>query len=206
MLHTKVDKIFCINLDRRPDRWESVQKQFQKHGIKNVERFSAVDGNSIKVNNQINLLPGEIGCLLSHLEIVKKAKEQGLKNYLVLEDDVIFRDDFSKLYERFNKQIPEDWNMVYLGGNNVIDHPVKISENVFKIYNTYAIHAVIVKDTLYDYLIEMLPKMKKPVDVYFADLQKIFNCYCFNNPKLAWQNTGFSDIQMKEINYNFLKT
>ena len=41
------DKIFCINLDSRPDRWESVQKEFDKVGILDrVERFSALTGKT----------------------------------------------------------------------------------------------------------------------------------------------------------------
>ena len=38
------DKIICINLDKRPDRWREVQSQFKKAGI-SVQRFSAIDGN-----------------------------------------------------------------------------------------------------------------------------------------------------------------
>ena len=39
------DKIFCINLDF-PDRWEQVQKEFDKVGILDrVERFSALMKN-----------------------------------------------------------------------------------------------------------------------------------------------------------------
>ena len=43
-LNNYFDKIICINLDRRPDRWREAQEQFKKAGI-TVERFSAVDGN-----------------------------------------------------------------------------------------------------------------------------------------------------------------
>ena len=39
----KIDKTYCINLDRRPDRWEKMKTQFIDHNIQ-VERFSAIDG------------------------------------------------------------------------------------------------------------------------------------------------------------------
>jgi GR25 family glycosyltransferase involved in LPS biosynthesis len=201
MLHNKFDKIFCINLDRRSDRWENVQQEFQKHGIENVERFSAIDGNIHNITT--NLLSGEIGCLLSHIEIVKKAKELGLKNYLVFEDDVEFKNNFNELFDKFNTQLPEDWDMVYLGGSN-IDKPNEISDNVIKLNNTYTSHSIVIKNTLYDIILDMLPKMEKQVDVYFAELQKKYNCYCVT-PTLVWQVSGYSDIQMKETNYTFLK-
>jgi glycosyl transferase family 25 len=203
VLDKKFDKIFCINLDRRPDRWENVQKEFEKIGVENYERFSAIDGNDIKFNN--HLLTGELGCLLSHLEITKKARELGLKNYLVIEDDIEFIRGFNKLFDSFYSQVPQDWNMIYLGGNTVVDRPLKITDNVYKIHNTYTTHAIVVKDTMYDVIIETLPKMKKQVDVYYADFQKSFNCYCSMNPKLIWQVDGKSDIQNVEVKYPFLR-
>jgi len=37
------DKIYVLNLDRRPDRWEKVRAQAEKNGIR-IHRFPAVDG------------------------------------------------------------------------------------------------------------------------------------------------------------------
>ncbi len=33
-LNNYFDKIICINLDRRPDRWKEAQEQFKNAGIK----------------------------------------------------------------------------------------------------------------------------------------------------------------------------
>ena len=66
------DKIYVINLDRRPDRYEAFQREMSKYGIENVERFSAIDGTTIMTNN-MKLLLGELGVLESHLEIIKKS-------------------------------------------------------------------------------------------------------------------------------------
>jgi hypothetical protein len=203
MLDKIFDKIYCINLDRRPDRWENVQKEFKRIGIENVERFPAVDGKKLSINNT-SLVPGNVGCVLSHLEITKKAKELGLKNYLVFEDDVQFHKDFKKLFDKFYNQVPTDWDMIYFGGNNVVDRPLKVSENIVKIFNTYTTHSLVVKNTMYDVIIEILPGLKKPIDVYYADLQKSFNCYCFS-PRIVWQVDGISDIQDKEVKYPFLR-
>lgn len=45
------DKIYVISLDRTPERYAYVKKQFDKQGLK-CERFSAVDGNLITVRDQ----------------------------------------------------------------------------------------------------------------------------------------------------------
>ena len=36
------DKIYCINLEERTDRWEECLSEFKKYGIENVERIKAV--------------------------------------------------------------------------------------------------------------------------------------------------------------------
>ena len=48
------DKKFCINLDRRPDRWDIVSDEFNKWGIKDVERVSAVDGKTVEQKKEID--------------------------------------------------------------------------------------------------------------------------------------------------------
>ena len=45
MINDYFDKIYCINLDRRRDKWLDVQKEFIKHSLV-VDRFSAVDMQS----------------------------------------------------------------------------------------------------------------------------------------------------------------
>jgi hypothetical protein len=47
-------------------------------------------------------------------------------------------------------------------------------------------------------------KTSVAADFFMADLQRISNWYCFR-PHLAWQRTGFSDIQNTVMDYDFLK-
>jgi hypothetical protein len=54
MLQNYFDKIYCINLDRRIDRWEHFLNQSKKINLDNFERVSAIDGN--KLNNHISNL------------------------------------------------------------------------------------------------------------------------------------------------------
>jgi hypothetical protein len=42
---------------------------------------------------------------------------------------------------------------------------------------------------------------KKQIDVYYADLQNIYNVYGFT-PNMALQTIDYSDIQNKHVNYN----
>ena len=81
------EKIYCINLSSRTDRWDMCLRQFSKFGMSDVQRFDAVKYNHPKLSAKTN---GHIGCTLSHYNIIKEAKLKNYSNILVLEDDFIF--------------------------------------------------------------------------------------------------------------------
>ena len=105
------DRICCINLDTRPDRWHYVQDHFVKFGLKKkVERISAVDVRNdpeLKIHEKLlkdnfSLL-AMCGCMLSHRKIIEHAKKAGLHNVLVFEDDVkILRSNISNIHKSLN--------------------------------------------------------------------------------------------------------
>jgi hypothetical protein len=198
------DKIYVINLDRRPDRYESFKTEMCKFGVKNIEKFSAIDGNLITQNN-VKLLAGEIGILQSHLTIIKKCKEEGLNNVLIMEDDVFFSDEILKL-DDYMSSVPKDWEFLYFGGNHVYGNPpVFINDRVIKLNYTVALHCVAINGSVFEVIEGILPKMQKQVDAYYADLQETFNAYCFY-PNIAKQTAGFSDIQNRNVDYsNYFK-
>ncbi len=93
-----VDKIYCINLEHRNDRWEHCS------GIENIERFEAVnttkdtqkyieynlDYNPIDIEAAIyfHIHKGAYGAYLSHYLLWQKIVNENIENALVLEDDV----------------------------------------------------------------------------------------------------------------------
>ena len=107
----QLDKIFYINLDSSNKRRTYMENQLKKLPVP-YERFSAIrplehevfeeDGiyyeylerfrpkSWIKFPECHRRLRGALGCYLSHLEVYKLAREQGLKRFIILEDDVKF--------------------------------------------------------------------------------------------------------------------
>jgi len=202
------DKVYCINLDKRPDRWEKVSKIFEKNGIDNVERYSAVDGNTIDLSTMKynkSLLSGELGILETHLNLIKEAQEKKYNSILVMEDDVYFTDKFNE-FEEYMSKVPNNWDMLFIGGNHLYgDTPVRVNDKIVKINHTVAIHCLAIKNTIFDVIIEVAERRMKQIDAYYADLQKGYNSYSFT-PNMALQYEDFSDIQNRNINYdNFLK-
>jgi GR25 family glycosyltransferase involved in LPS biosynthesis len=98
-------KSFMINLDRRPDRLEKMNKQIQNNLLPtDIIRISAIDGLKLKINprlrslcrkNNFQMRPGVIGCALSHIQLYQKLLEDTeVDGYVIFEDDVISKKSF----------------------------------------------------------------------------------------------------------------
>lgn len=205
-LFERFDKVYCINLDKRPDRLENFKKEVDKYQLGEFERFSAYDGKELNLTNEHNLKPGEIGIIKSNLDIIIDAKLNGYKSILIIEDDCVFTDEIVNVESFFNL-LPDDWDMLYFGGNHNthmgVLPPHKINEKVVKLHSTYSAHFIGVKDTIFDHIESLLLREQQPLDVGYVMLQKIFNCYSFT-PALTGQLVNFSDIQESTTDYNWL--
>ena len=196
------DKAVCINLDHRTDKWMECKDEFRKHSLY-VDRWSAIDGNDEKYKGPLK--KGVIGCALSHLAIIEVADLIKWASILIFEDDVAFDDQLNDKFNEWIKEVPEDWDMLYFGGNhNVKAITNKISDHVFRATDTQTTHAYAVRHTVYDRIIQRLQNIDKDVDVIYMDIQKECKAYCFT-PRLAWQRAGISDIWGQYVDYSFLK-
>ena len=89
------NRVFFINLDRRPDRNSQFMSHMEYCGInrKVLQRCSAIDGRLIPAEdqpqhqryNRAYWNSGALGCLRSHVCILQKALEMSLDHVLILE-------------------------------------------------------------------------------------------------------------------------
>lgn len=205
-LNDYFEKIYCINLAKRTERWESVKKQFLNNNITAI-RYEAIDGN--QYNSVNNLKLGELGCLLSHLNILTECQKNNTENVLITEDDVEFCENFNSKFFEYILEL-SNWDMLYLGANHALcnpyenNPPIKVTEHMYKVLHAYSTHAYAVNKSCYQYLIDHISKLTNPLDVMYSTIQKNLEVYIFR-PHLAWQSEGYSDILEANVNYSFLK-
>jgi len=192
------NKIYCVNLDHRTDKWNSCITEYAKLDI-NVYRISAIDGSTIK-DIPFTVRPGAFGCSMSHLNILKDARLNNYYQVLILEDDARFVEDFNNKLISTLPDVPDDWNMLYLSANNTADL-IHITSNVYKAQRLLTTHSYAVNSNLYDVLIQNIEYYMntKPVDVIYANLMPSNNVYIIK-PYLTWQIEGYSDILKRETN------
>jgi GR25 family glycosyltransferase involved in LPS biosynthesis len=192
----------CISLDRRPERWQSMRRKFDHHGI-SARRFSALDGDQVKLPANWVHTPGAFGCLLSHLEVVRGAQRLGVPSVLIFEDDVVFDEQLEKNFTSYIDQLPADWDMLFFGALHK-DEPVRVTENIARITQAYSTYAYVLRDTTFANFIELNRETERELDNNSMILQRRFNCYCFM-PNLAWVETDYSDAQQRLMDHWYLR-
>ena len=204
LLNSFFDKIICLNLDNRKDRWSECVTLFNKHNMV-VERFPAIYGwdLNLPIENKADNYHGTMGCGLSHLFAIKYAKQLNLKNVLVLEDDVDFIENLDSSFQDVLRELPQNWDMLYLGGNHR-HTPIKYSNHLYKITGTVAVHAIGVNSSVFDAAIKSLTNIDLPADDNYVDIQQKYNVFV-TKPHLVWQKTGKSSILKEKIDYSFME-
>lgn len=110
------DRIYVINLRERRDRRQQITQELAKAGMPlqpgKVELFEAVKPNHTGIFPLIGLR----GCYMSHLAIYRQAKQLGLQNVLVLEDDLAISEHFKHYEAHLIEQLQQsDWDIALFG-------------------------------------------------------------------------------------------
>jgi len=117
-----VDCIYVINLDERIQKWKRMKKLFKQQGL-HINRVSGINGWRLPKQVQkelagsypLRMSGGQIGCLLSHISVVRDAYRRGFDLIWVLEDDVEFTGDVNHLPALLSNlsEIDPDWDVFY---------------------------------------------------------------------------------------------
>ena len=136
--------IYCINLDDKTDRWESMETQFKYWEIENYTRVSAYDGREddlgsiLKGRYPDNMSSGEVGCVTSHLKALREFLDSEEKCALIMEDDCDINTvgfwPFS--WKDFFCKVPYDYDVVQLAIINPAQVNVKLHRRFVNDFST----------------------------------------------------------------------
>ena len=188
-LHSKnqLHTAHCINLKHRQDRWKNIcdqMKQFPAYF--KLQRFDAI----------YNKQNPRIGCAESHLAQIRMAQEKNMGFIFLLEDDITFTES---AYERLLmalRNVPDDWDILLCG---CYQTPLgdRVYDDIYRIYYAQGTHCLLYRSTCYE---KMLSYSQQPlsIDDYISYLAVTGEINLYHvSPPLAFQQSGYSDIQQK---------
>jgi len=191
-------KMFCINLNRRLDKQEYVQSEFNRIGLSGVQRLSA-----------INTKPGWIGCAQSHARAMESGIDENI--VIVFEDDVKFLIDDTETLFSIIDDLPYDWDMLSFGCSP--QSPLKRYSDSLVLLNrpSLCMHSYAIRNNngLMDYVLDNRDNLGK-IDKWFSDNVYInekyntfltFPLYC-TQVQFQSDTCKRSDVSTIEKNYN----
>lgn len=138
------ERVFCINLDRRPDKWNAFAERCPESLWPSVRRFQAIDYNLCPAPVWWKAGGGAWGCYRSHHAIIERCLQERVESVLILEDDAVPADDFDERLSRYLEHLPADWRMAYLGGqllHTTRESPRRVNAHVYQPFNVNRTHA-----------------------------------------------------------------
>lgn len=225
-----LDKTYILNLDKYTEKFERTKSELKLIGVNDIIRFSALTHKNETYKPYEN---ARMGCVKSHLSILKNAYDSNYSHVLVVEDDCEFiRDHLNQFdlneIELFCKN--NTYDIFYLGASFIRHEGAKLRSVNIRVDEIrgpcFATHSYIINvkrlteslksklkcDELNNLIddIENLVENTFNVEVKGCSIDGIYNLldlrrYIFN-PILAIQYKGFSDINQEYLEYRLFES
>ena len=135
-----VEKIYVLHYTRLRDRKNRLDRMFSEHDIEveyflkhdqeelskdiindyykdsqvdYIYKFQSLYGNQLAPYRSLNI--AQISCTIKHYNCIKLVAENCQDYGMILEDDVVFNEDFVNRFNRFLSETPNDWDAIFLG-------------------------------------------------------------------------------------------
>lgn len=145
-----------ITLRKRPDRGADFLSSFQTLTGASPRIFYGFDGQRVPIPAKWETTKGAFGCCLAHAiaqyRVLSDAEYSDETPLAFFEDDAVFCADFRKRLETVAAIVPNDWEILYLGGELLLSgrpRPILVATrdavNITKPHNVNRLHAYVVK-------------------------------------------------------------
>jgi GR25 family glycosyltransferase involved in LPS biosynthesis len=202
----QINKIFYINLDKRPDRREEIETELKTRFLyEKAERFTGILSE-----------PGIYGCTMSHICLLRKMIENDWDTMMVFEDDAQLLTDRKSIDTHINIFLKDDKLDILCIGNSCGNNE-PYNELMNRCFNTqttscYVIKKKFVKTLLDCYFGDPTESMTFPADsqelgrhIGYIDCSwfPLQQTHYFMMPKIrqVLQRPSYSDITHKNEDY-----
>lgn len=221
----KIDQIpaQCISLKRRTDRWSAFVSQPAFKTLPKLERFDAIDGNTIDIANDDRVLlstkrnilnkqrrsheeldsKGGVGCALSHIGIWQMMVQRQIPLLLVFEDDARLPNNFVELANEFIEksptlQDPSKWDMWLFSNIQLHSKPVPGDILVADVQSFVTLTGYVITLKCAEKFLKHVFPIHCHIDFYMVILKQVIPMTYVSTPKFRIYQRGLkSDIAEK---------
>ena len=189
-------RVYAITMNPESERYKQTVASAKEANV-DVQKWDAVKvddtmGNSLMEQGIGSIIfkgpkmryRGAIGCFLAHRGLMRHIAEHPTTDAhgtLILEDDVKFEPEFATKLQNLTKEIPTDWDMIYLDKVNPKSAPVSANVQKFEKQMTASHNwgnwAYIVRQRSLPKILAKLEFMVDPVDLQLHKFADTLNIY-----------------------------
>ncbi len=175
-------EIHVLYDNRRIEKWEPLIQELRSQEVAPTKVWEPILEKTVV--ESINL---------SHKAIIKYAKEKGLPEVCIIEDDLMFSGNGAWDYFMRNKPLGF---CIYSGGTYLINNPEEYKEPLIKVNEYVGNQLIVVSERYYDTFLSVPDNAH--IDVAQSGLGDFYVCF----PMVALQRPGFSANAQAKVNYN----
>lgn len=157
----------------------------QRWGLSTVNRYP-LDGGDWQAQE---VPQKHVGLHLSHYMLWRVMEYTGMEEMTILEDDVIFSQDWESQYKAARQAVPDDWDFLMIGSGLTENKPRRhVAGNVWEIFWPMTTHAYIIRKKALKLTLETQRYSYAPIDLalLFRTWPRL-NVYTVQ-PRIAVQN------------------
>jgi GR25 family glycosyltransferase involved in LPS biosynthesis len=171
----------------------SVELNTETIKISNQEEFVKVisenkdfnlDFNGYNLDNLQGWKYGEVGIFASNFKAWKEFINSDADYAILIEDDIVFKDNFMELLKKYILEIEKDWDVLFFAVPEDQFYKYKTTgvdinlKNVCQTYQDYSMLCYIInKSGALKAINTVQDGIRLPLDWYFMRQQNIFDCY-----------------------------
>lgn len=217
-------KVYYINLDKNTKRNSELKKTYAASDLQimPLNRFPAIVGKEVVLEDWLapetikevketdrtrlrthhyQLTRGGVGCFLSHYTLAKQLLADSTADYyLILEDDIVLKDDILKETNHYLPILPKDWDIIQLSTLRKINS--KLEGEFFKPSGFWGMQSYIINKKGAKKLVNEVNKTKidGQIDAYLSRMiqQNKMNLYITKRRLVILnEDSSVSDIQCR---------
>jgi hypothetical protein len=181
-----IDEIVILSLKNREDRRTRCREILDRCGLE--YRFYLTEKDDSRLYERAG---EDFVKMLSTIEGVG----------LVFEDDFELTKDWEDVLQKAYKELPRDYDLLYLGGN-LTESAEKITSNLVKLNGAWCAHAIVYSKKFINFVIKNY--RFETCGVYDDWLRRIApkRKFYMTYPMVSWQRASYSDFQNQNVSYN----
>jgi GR25 family glycosyltransferase involved in LPS biosynthesis len=220
LINNRYEKVVCINLKERSDKYKFALEQFAIHNIQ-VEFYRPVipgyafklvelyadKYNDLRVNHRLfnKEFPNELGAMQSHYSVIKSALIDGAKSIFVFEDDCAFHKDWENLLPKYLDTLPDnaDGVLLYSYMDRLLPENVRVKPRWTKGYASWSFLAYGLNERAMKGYIELQDSQPMISDKasWIMMTQQGYNFYIASPPLVIPSKKLTSSIRGEDKNY-----